>query len=69
MSRTGFKSQAVSNAVKPYYYQAYQTIRFAGTSVANGIEIAIHDAFKGLSAWAGYMPAPQWQNVLLDTHK
>ena len=28
----------------------------------------IHDAFQPLSYWNGFMPPPQWQGVILDTH-
>lgn len=28
----------------------------------------IHDAFQPLSYWSGFMPPPNWQGVLIDTH-
>jgi len=28
----------------------------------------IHDAFQPLSFWDGFMPPPNWQGVILDTH-
>lgn len=28
----------------------------------------IHDAFQPLSSWDNFMPAPQWQGVIIDTH-
>lgn len=28
----------------------------------------IHDAFQPLTSWNGFMPPPNWQGVILDTH-
>lgn len=28
----------------------------------------IHDAFQPLSYWNGFMPPPQYDGVILDTH-
>lgn len=28
----------------------------------------IHDAFQPLSYWQNFMPAPQYEGVILDTH-
>lgn len=32
------------------------------------LAVVIHDAFQDLSYWNGFMPSPQYQQVLLDTH-
>jgi len=28
----------------------------------------IHDAFQPLSYWEDFMPPPNWQDVMIDTH-
>ena len=28
----------------------------------------IHDAFQPISYWRGFMPSPNWEGVVLDTH-
>ena len=30
--------------------------------------VMIHDAFQSISYWNGFMPYPQYQGVILDTH-
>lgn len=39
-----------------------------GSSQQSNTVVLIHDAFQPLSYWNGYMPAPQWQGVAMDTH-
>lgn len=39
-----------------------------GTSKESNTVVLIGDAFQPLSYWKGFMPPPDWQNVMLDTH-
>lgn len=39
-----------------------------GTSQQSNLAVMIHDAFQPLSFWDNFMPSPNWQGVLLDTH-
>lgn len=39
-----------------------------GTSQQSNTVVMIHDAFQPLSYWTGFMPPPNWQGVIIDTH-
>jgi len=39
-----------------------------GTSQQSSTLVMIHDAFQPLSYWNGFMPPPNWQDVMIDTH-
>ena len=39
-----------------------------GSSEQSNLVVMIHDAFQPLSYWNGFMPSPNWQGVVLDTH-
>ena len=40
----------------------------AGTSQPSNLVVLIHDAFQPLGFWDGFMPPPNWQGVMIDTH-
>lgn len=65
----GFAGQKVLDAIRQYYYDGYQIVRYP---VAKGPQsdllYTIHDAFQPLSTWANAFPPPQYQGVALDTH-
>ncbi|KAF9523909.1 exo-1-3-beta-glucanase [Crepidotus variabilis] len=64
----GFKSQGIIDAAKQYWKDSYQSIRHPkGGQQGNAVEV-IHDTFQGLSSWAGFMPSPEFDGVVLDTH-
>lgn len=60
----GFAGDNLLTFTKNYYYGAYTAARNKFGNAA----IMIHDAFQSLSYWNGFMPAPKYQQVLLDTH-
>ena len=39
-----------------------------GTSQESNTVVMIHDAFQPISYWDNFMPSPQWEGVILDTH-
>jgi len=39
-----------------------------GTSQESNTVVMIHDAFQPISYWDNFMPSPQWDGVILDTH-
>lgn len=53
------------NIIKDYYEFAYQELR---TTANSDIVLAIHDAFEEVNWWNGYMPYPEYYNVILDHH-
>lgn len=50
------------STLKSYYQQAYSIIHAS----AYQVPMMFHDAFQGLSAWNGFLPAPA--NALIDLH-
>ncbi|KAF8808111.1 glycoside hydrolase family 5 protein [Phlegmacium glaucopus] len=66
----GFYSQDLLTVAKEYYYSSYQSIRFpyATSSRESNTMVMIHDAFQPLSYWNDFMPSPQYDGVILDTH-
>ena len=45
------------------------TVRYPfGTPQQGNTVVMIHDAFQPLSYWNGFMPPPNWQWVIMDTH-
>ena len=53
-----------------FLFDGYGEIRFPfQNSTQSNIAIFIHDAFQSPQVWNGFMPYPQWQGVVLDTHK
>ncbi|KAF8641456.1 hypothetical protein AX16_009968 [Volvariella volvacea WC 439] len=54
-------------AVRSFYFAAYETIRRAsGTGVGNGPFIAIHDGFRGVYEWEGFLQGAD--RLALDQH-
>ncbi|OZJ06420.1 hypothetical protein BZG36_00517 [Bifiguratus adelaidae] len=53
------------NVVKQYYETSYKIIR----SASSEIKIVLHDGFQWYTFWNGFMRPPDYQNVLMDTHK
>ncbi|KAK9470427.1 glycoside hydrolase superfamily [Dipodascopsis tothii] len=51
--------------IKQYYETGYARLRAQDKS---DIVLAIHDAFKDVSWWNGYMPYPEYTHVILDHH-
>ncbi|KAF9567813.1 exo-1,3-beta-glucanase [Agrocybe pediades] len=65
----GFDGSQILSVTKQYWFDSYGNIRFPfGTSQQSNIVVMIHDAFQPLSSWNNFMPAPQWQGVIIDTH-
>ncbi|KAI0647238.1 glycoside hydrolase [Trametes meyenii] len=56
------------DAVQRYYLQAYNTVRNAsGTGEGKGPWVVFHDAFLGLTNWAGFLPNAD--RTQLDIHQ
>jgi len=65
----GFYDQQVLDVTKQYWYDSYGNIRYPyGTSQQSNTVLMIHDAFQPVSYWKNFMPPPQYQRVILDTH-
>ncbi|KAF8204071.1 glycoside hydrolase family 5 protein [Pholiota molesta] len=65
----GYFSSQMLSVIKQYWYDSYGTIRYPfGTSQQSNLAVMIHDAFQPLSYWNNFMPSPNWQGVLIDTH-
>ncbi|OJT07869.1 hypothetical protein TRAPUB_1271 [Trametes pubescens] len=57
-----------TDAIRRYYLQAYNTVRTAsGTGEGNGPWVVFHDAFFGLTNWAGFLPNAD--RTQLDIHQ
>ncbi|KAF8473250.1 glycoside hydrolase superfamily [Kalaharituber pfeilii] len=52
--------------IKQFWQDGYRVIRNTGTN-SNVIAI-IQDAFQPPQSWNGFMPPPEYRNVLLDVH-
>ncbi|KAF8971704.1 glycoside hydrolase superfamily [Flammula alnicola] len=65
----GYDGSHILSVTKQYWYDSYGNVRYPfGTSQQSNLALMIHDAFQSLSYWDNFMPAPNWQGVLLDTH-
>jgi len=65
----GFYDQQVLDVTKQYWYDSYGNVRYPyGTSQQSNTVLMIHDAFQPVSYWHNFMPPPQYQRVILDTH-
>lgn len=54
--------------LRSYYQDGYALIRnISAVAASNGITVIIQEAYQGLAAWEGFMPAPTYQRVALDT--
>ena len=62
--RYALNTASVTNVFWCFLYQSFPF----GTSQQSDLVVMIHDAFQSLSYWNGFMPAPNWQGVILDTH-
>ncbi|PPQ67919.1 hypothetical protein CVT25_000331 [Psilocybe cyanescens] len=65
----GYDGDQILSVTRQYWYDSYGNIRFPfGTSQQSNLVVLIHDAFQPLSYWDGFMPPPNWQGVMIDTH-
>ncbi|KAI0664584.1 glycoside hydrolase [Cubamyces menziesii] len=56
------------DAIQRYYLEAYNVVRNAsGTGEGNGPWVVLHDAFFGLTNWAGFLPNAD--RLQLDIHQ
>ncbi|KAL5494766.1 hypothetical protein ACEPAI_228 [Sanghuangporus weigelae] len=59
----------VLDIARQYYRDAYTAIRFPfGSDKQSNTVMMIHDAFQPLSNWTDFMPPPDYQGVVMDTH-
>ncbi|KAI1794546.1 glycoside hydrolase [Ganoderma leucocontextum] len=57
-----------TDAIQRYYVKAYDIVRTAsGTGEGNGAWVVMHDAFLGLTNWAGFLPNAD--RMQLDIHQ
>ncbi|KAF8527568.1 exo-beta-1,3-glucanase [Hysterangium stoloniferum] len=62
-------NDGVLPVVQQYWFDSYGNIRFPfGTAQESNTMVLIHDAFQPLSTWNGFMAAPSFQGVMMDTH-
>ncbi len=52
------------DTLRDFYREAYQVLR---PKLAAPVAFVVHDGFRA-GAWQGFAPAPQYSNVVLDTH-
>jgi len=65
----GFDGSQILSVTKQYWFDSYGNIRFPfGTSQQSNLVVMIHDAFQPLTSWNDFMPPPDFQGVILDTH-
>jgi glucan 1,3-beta-glucosidase len=65
----GYDGGNMLSTIRQFYYDSYGNVRFPnGNNVQSNTVLMIHDAFQSTSYWSGFMPNPQWQGVILDTH-
>lgn len=60
-----FLSGDIDPVVRQYYYDGFGRINAEQNTISTGL----HDAFEDLSAWNGFMTAPDFQNVWMDVHR
>ncbi|TFK41849.1 glycoside hydrolase family 5 protein [Crucibulum laeve] len=66
----GYFSSDLLAVTKQYWYDSYGNIRYPyGSSQQSNTIVMIHDAFQPLSYWNGFMSAPGWEGVFIDTHQ
>ncbi|KAF8971713.1 exo-beta-1,3-glucanase [Flammula alnicola] len=54
---------------KQFYKDSYGNIRYPyGNSTESNLVVMIHDGFRGVDYWAGFMQPPKFQGVMIDTH-
>ncbi|GLB35841.1 putative glycosyl hydrolase 5 (cellulase A) family protein [Lyophyllum shimeji] len=65
----GFLGDNMLSVTRQFWYDSYGNIRYPyGTSQQSNTVVLLHDAFQPLSYWQGFMPPPNWQGVMMDTH-
>ncbi|KDR85716.1 hypothetical protein GALMADRAFT_51675 [Galerina marginata CBS 339.88] len=65
----GYFGNDVLEVTKQYWYDSYGIIRSPyGTSQESNTVVMIHDAFQPTSYWKNFMPSPNYQGVIMDTH-
>lgn len=64
----GFDGDEVLNVIKQYWKDSYGNIRYATGSSETNTVVLLHDAFQTADYWAGFMTAPDFQGVAMDTH-
>ncbi|KAF8968788.1 exo-1,3-beta-glucanase [Flammula alnicola] len=67
--RNGVMDPGVLTVLKQYYYGSYKIIRnpLQGRK-QSGLIVMLHDTFRPLSYWNKFMPSPQYEGVMMDTH-
>lgn len=65
----GYRGPDVLSVTRQFWHDSYGRIRWPyGSSRESNTVVMISDAFQPLSYWDGFMPSPNWQGVMLDTH-
>lgn len=55
--------------MRQFYTDSYTQVRFPhNASAPTALVMQMHDAFKGVDYWAGFLPPPAHEGVILDSH-
>ncbi|KAF8716095.1 hypothetical protein AX14_012427 [Amanita brunnescens Koide BX004] len=65
----GYVGGNMLSVLRQYWDDSYGNIRYPwGTSQESDTIVLLHDAFQPPSYWSGFMPPPNYEGVLMDTH-
>ncbi|KAG2022873.1 exo-beta-1,3-glucanase [Coprinopsis cinerea AmutBmut pab1-1] len=65
----GFFGADVLSVTRQYWLDSYGNIRYPyGNDATSNTVVIIHDAFEPTANWKDFMPYPQYEGVILDTH-
>ncbi|KAK2464927.1 hypothetical protein APHAL10511_003003 [Amanita phalloides] len=65
----GYDGNSMMSVVKQYWYDSYANIRYPyGSSRQSDTIVFFHDAFLPPSYWKGFMPPPDHQGIVMDSH-
>ncbi|TFK56626.1 glycoside hydrolase family 5 protein [Heliocybe sulcata] len=65
----GYRGSDVLSVVRQYWHDSYGNIRYPyGSGRESNTVVLLHDAFQTASYWNGFMTAPDYQGVAMDTH-
>jgi glucan 1,3-beta-glucosidase len=65
----GFFGDEILKVTKQYWLDSYDAIRHPyGSPKESNTVVMIHDAFQPADYWKNFMPSPQWEGVIMDTH-
>ncbi|KAK4688993.1 glucan 1,3-beta-glucosidase, partial [Tremellales sp. Uapishka_1] len=67
-----YMNEQLLDTTRQYWYDAYGAGRYPwvpqGDDSKSGLVLVIHDGFQPISTFNNYMPEPNFEDVVLDTH-